>query len=534
MRGDNCPYAHNVFEYWLHPTRYRTQLCNDGTKCRRHICFFAHSLEELRVPTCKPFVPPDALAAATTAAAADIARKAGGASLDAATLRSLADAVLGGASQPGTQAVDLAQSLLHSSPSADALVRQLAQMQMQNQQVNYQQQQQDQLNAMSVLTAYLRETQAQQQPQTQQPPHPHTDSLPSDRSWPSAMSERQQLAFRSLSEAAVDQRLGLRCSSEMVRASLQAPTTSSFPGDIIQSQGIQNPHLSATSTAGMSLAQQSLLYAPSQQQPTPLQMFQQAQFSPQTYSSRNPFGSGRSSLEQGFRSSDPGRRPSFSNPDWMSSASGPSRYSTGSGPASSRFSQDLGGFFNGGRRSSMGMKSGVHNSFDLDWAGRPIAKPETLSGYMQGQEAFNPFQFSGPFYPGPQESPVQPNIHDSFTRRPYRASQDSNASTLMHTDGVRHSVDDRPSMESIRSGFGSPPSPSTLNANSGTRGDSLFAFASGGAHQQQQHQPQSSLGGVQAHGGTQQSVFPISGPPPLGSGRGLETMLEDEDHRGMY
>lgn len=66
--------------------------------------------------------------------------QAGGASLDAATLRSLADAVLGGASQPGTQAVDLAQSLLHSSPSADALVRQLAQMQMQNQQVNYQQQ----------------------------------------------------------------------------------------------------------------------------------------------------------------------------------------------------------------------------------------------------------------------------------------------------------------------------------------------------------------------------------------------------------
>lgn len=240
-------------------------------------------------------------------------------------------------------------------------------------------QQQDQLNAMSVLTAYLRETQAQQQPQTQQPTHPHTDSLPTDRSWPSAMSERQQLAFRSLSEAAVDPRFGLRCSSEMVRASLQAPTTSSFPGDIIQSQGIQNPHLSATSTAGMSLAQQSLLYAPSQQQPTPLQMFQQAQFSPQTYSSRNPFGSGRSSLEQGFRSSDPGRRPSFSNPDWMSSASGPSRYSTGSGPASSRFSQDLGGFFSAGRRSSMGVKSGVHNSFDLDWAGRPIVKPETPS-----------------------------------------------------------------------------------------------------------------------------------------------------------
>ena len=64
-RREACPYAHNVFEYWLHPTRYRTQLCNDDNRCKRRICFFAHSLEELRVPSCKPFVPPEALAAAT-------------------------------------------------------------------------------------------------------------------------------------------------------------------------------------------------------------------------------------------------------------------------------------------------------------------------------------------------------------------------------------------------------------------------------------------------------------------------------------
>lgn len=37
MRGDGCPYAHNVFEYWLHPTRYRTQLCNDMEKCNRKV-----------------------------------------------------------------------------------------------------------------------------------------------------------------------------------------------------------------------------------------------------------------------------------------------------------------------------------------------------------------------------------------------------------------------------------------------------------------------------------------------------------------
>ena len=66
---------HYHLRYLTLRRRYRTQLCNDGNKCKRHICFFAHSLDELRVPTCKPFVPPDALAAATSAAAADIARK---------------------------------------------------------------------------------------------------------------------------------------------------------------------------------------------------------------------------------------------------------------------------------------------------------------------------------------------------------------------------------------------------------------------------------------------------------------------------
>ncbi|CAD7700682.1 unnamed protein product [Ostreobium quekettii] len=51
MRGDGCPYAHGVFECWLHPSRYRSQLCKDGNKCRRPVCFFAHSLPELRTPS---------------------------------------------------------------------------------------------------------------------------------------------------------------------------------------------------------------------------------------------------------------------------------------------------------------------------------------------------------------------------------------------------------------------------------------------------------------------------------------------------
>ncbi|XP_073287664.1 zinc finger CCCH domain-containing protein 20-like [Primulina huaijiensis] len=48
-RGDACEYAHGVFECWLHPARYRTQPCKDGTRCRRRVCFFAHTSEQLRI-----------------------------------------------------------------------------------------------------------------------------------------------------------------------------------------------------------------------------------------------------------------------------------------------------------------------------------------------------------------------------------------------------------------------------------------------------------------------------------------------------
>jgi len=50
-RGDVCEYAHGVFECWLHPSRYRTQLCKDGGACDRRACFFAHQTSQLRVPT---------------------------------------------------------------------------------------------------------------------------------------------------------------------------------------------------------------------------------------------------------------------------------------------------------------------------------------------------------------------------------------------------------------------------------------------------------------------------------------------------
>ncbi|CAI9100498.1 OLC1v1037614C1 [Oldenlandia corymbosa var. corymbosa] len=48
-KGDACEFAHGVFECWLHPARYRTQPCKDGMNCKRRVCFFAHSPDQLRV-----------------------------------------------------------------------------------------------------------------------------------------------------------------------------------------------------------------------------------------------------------------------------------------------------------------------------------------------------------------------------------------------------------------------------------------------------------------------------------------------------
>ena len=48
-RGDACGDAHGVFECWLHPSRYRTQLCKDGSRCNRRACFFAHRTDQIRL-----------------------------------------------------------------------------------------------------------------------------------------------------------------------------------------------------------------------------------------------------------------------------------------------------------------------------------------------------------------------------------------------------------------------------------------------------------------------------------------------------
>ncbi|KAJ8752829.1 hypothetical protein K2173_008564 [Erythroxylum novogranatense] len=47
-KGDLCQYSHGVFEYWLHPARYRTRACNAGPFCQRKVCFFAHTPAQIR------------------------------------------------------------------------------------------------------------------------------------------------------------------------------------------------------------------------------------------------------------------------------------------------------------------------------------------------------------------------------------------------------------------------------------------------------------------------------------------------------
>jgi hypothetical protein len=56
--GDSCPFSHNVFEFWLHPSRFRTQLCNDGGHCQRKLCFFAHRQAVAGWQACSGRLPP--------------------------------------------------------------------------------------------------------------------------------------------------------------------------------------------------------------------------------------------------------------------------------------------------------------------------------------------------------------------------------------------------------------------------------------------------------------------------------------------
>lgn len=54
--GDSCTFSHSLYEYWLHPDRFRTDICQYGMACKRPVCFFAHCQEQLR--PVDPSLPP--------------------------------------------------------------------------------------------------------------------------------------------------------------------------------------------------------------------------------------------------------------------------------------------------------------------------------------------------------------------------------------------------------------------------------------------------------------------------------------------
>uniref|UniRef100_A0A383WFA9 C3H1-type domain-containing protein n=1 Tax=Tetradesmus obliquus TaxID=3088 RepID=A0A383WFA9_TETOB len=115
-KGDTCPLAHSVFESWLHPSRFRTQLCCFGPSCRRRICFFAHNTAQLRAapatsgPSGGPVmrrtqavVPGAALGMPGMSAAGTAAFQAAGApGMPAAALAAAAAAGIGGGGMPAT------------------------------------------------------------------------------------------------------------------------------------------------------------------------------------------------------------------------------------------------------------------------------------------------------------------------------------------------------------------------------------------------------------------------------------------------
>ncbi|KAI8465057.1 MAG: hypothetical protein J3K34DRAFT_371625, partial [Monoraphidium minutum] len=41
-KGDACDMAHQVYEFWLHPLKFRSEMCRKGPLCDRRLCFFAH------------------------------------------------------------------------------------------------------------------------------------------------------------------------------------------------------------------------------------------------------------------------------------------------------------------------------------------------------------------------------------------------------------------------------------------------------------------------------------------------------------
>ncbi|GBF88752.1 hypothetical protein Rsub_01653 [Raphidocelis subcapitata] len=71
--GDQCLNAHNLYEYWLHPDRFKTEICQHGQCCTRPVCFFAHTAEEIRA--LPPGLPPAELCWGTGASQRSAAQR---------------------------------------------------------------------------------------------------------------------------------------------------------------------------------------------------------------------------------------------------------------------------------------------------------------------------------------------------------------------------------------------------------------------------------------------------------------------------
>jgi hypothetical protein len=40
--------VHGILELWLHPKRFHTRMCDASDACPHKVCFFVHSLAQLR------------------------------------------------------------------------------------------------------------------------------------------------------------------------------------------------------------------------------------------------------------------------------------------------------------------------------------------------------------------------------------------------------------------------------------------------------------------------------------------------------
>lgn len=97
--GDQCLNAHNLYEYWLHPDRFKTEICQHGQCCTRPVCFFAHHSGEIR--QLPPGLPPAELCWGTGASQRSAAQRfSASRSGAAAVAAAMGSAAAGGLGEP--------------------------------------------------------------------------------------------------------------------------------------------------------------------------------------------------------------------------------------------------------------------------------------------------------------------------------------------------------------------------------------------------------------------------------------------------